>query len=199
MCSNIKTLHIRIAQLYLSNLVYMFRAIWEFAQSRDCVAHSQNPEIALRILRNLRLCSNLEIAHYSCAILRLQAPVIKAVFHPDSSQSQQTLTFRQTGKVEIRRLRMQMTRSRDCARVLCKLEIGTQSQDSENAPCNLEIAQILRLRGTYICMGLKPRNHANTYMQLYGSLVCVLLNVFHNPCTLHIEERTYMYEETREW
>ena len=24
----------------------MFRAIWEFAQSRDCVAHSQNPEIA---------------------------------------------------------------------------------------------------------------------------------------------------------
>ena len=22
----------------------MFRAIWEFAQSRDCVAHSQNPE-----------------------------------------------------------------------------------------------------------------------------------------------------------
>ena len=27
-------------------LVDMFRAIWEFAQSRDCVAHSRNPEIA---------------------------------------------------------------------------------------------------------------------------------------------------------
>ena len=34
----------------------MFRAIWEFAQSQDCVVHSQNPEIAL----------NLEIAQYSC-------------------------------------------------------------------------------------------------------------------------------------
>ena len=31
-------------QLLLTQ-VYMFRAIWEFAQSRDCVAHSQNPEI----------------------------------------------------------------------------------------------------------------------------------------------------------
>ena len=29
------------------------------------------------------------------------------------------------------------------------LEIGTQSQDSENAQRNLEIAQILRLQGTY--------------------------------------------------
>ena len=29
----------------------------------------------------------------------------------------------------------------------CNLEIGTQSQDSENAQCNLEIAQILRLCG----------------------------------------------------
>ena len=28
--------------------VYMFRAIWEFAQSRGCVAHSQNPEIAFQ-------------------------------------------------------------------------------------------------------------------------------------------------------
>ena len=31
------------------------------------------------------------------------------------------------------------------------LEIGTQSQDSENVQRNLEIAQIPRLRGTYIC------------------------------------------------
>ena len=29
-------------------MIYMFRAIWEFAQSRDCVAHSQNPEIAFQ-------------------------------------------------------------------------------------------------------------------------------------------------------
>ena len=28
--------------------VYMFHAIWEFVQSRDCVAHSQNPEIAFQ-------------------------------------------------------------------------------------------------------------------------------------------------------
>ena len=28
--------------------VYMFRAIWEFAHSQDCVAHSQNPEIAFQ-------------------------------------------------------------------------------------------------------------------------------------------------------
>ena len=28
------------------NCLYMFCAIWEFAQSRDCVAHSRNPEIA---------------------------------------------------------------------------------------------------------------------------------------------------------
>ena len=36
--------------------MYMFRAIWEFAQSRDCVAHSQNPKIA----------------HCTCAIPRLR-------------------------------------------------------------------------------------------------------------------------------
>ena len=44
---------------------------------------------------------------------------------------------------------MQITQSRDCVRVLRNLEIGMQSQDSENAQRNLEIAQILRLRGTY--------------------------------------------------
>ena len=44
---------------------------------------------------------------------------------------------------------MQIMRSRDCTGVICNLEIGTQSQDSENAQCNLEIAQILRLCGTY--------------------------------------------------
>ena len=45
-------------------LVYMFRAIWEFVQSRDCVAHSRKPEIAQTIsgLRNV------------CAISRSHAP-----------------------------------------------------------------------------------------------------------------------------
>ena len=42
--------------------------------------------------------------------------------------------------------------SRDCANVLrnClrNLKIGTQFRDSENALCNLEIAQIPKLRGT---------------------------------------------------
>ena len=28
--------------------VYMFCAIWKFAHSRDCVVHSQNPEIAFQ-------------------------------------------------------------------------------------------------------------------------------------------------------
>ena len=58
------------------------------------------------------------------------------------------LTVRRTGKV--RRLRMQITQSRDGARVLRNLETGTQSHNSENAQCNLEIAQILRLHGTCI-------------------------------------------------
>ena len=44
------------------SLVYMFRAIWEFAQSRDCVAHSQNPEIALQSRDCAVRLRNLEIA-----------------------------------------------------------------------------------------------------------------------------------------
>jgi len=43
-----------------------------------------------------------------------------------------------------------IVRSRDCAPVPRDLEIGTQFPDSENAQCNLEIAQIPRLHGTYI-------------------------------------------------
>ena len=46
----------------------------------------------------------------------------------------------------ISRLRTCVTQSPDCLR---NLEIRTQSRDSENAQRNLEIAQILRLRGTY--------------------------------------------------
>ena len=47
--------------------VYMFRAIWEFTQSRDCVAHSQNPEIALQ---SRDYAANLEITQHICAISR---------------------------------------------------------------------------------------------------------------------------------
>ena len=59
----------------------------------------------------------------------------------------------------ISRLRICVTQSRDCAYVLRNLEIAhacyaiprlpAQSRDSENSQRNLEIAQILRLRGTY--------------------------------------------------
>ena len=50
--------------------MYMFRAIWELAQSLDCVAHSQNPEIAFQsrdcatIVRNLQI-AQITHAHYS--------------------------------------------------------------------------------------------------------------------------------------
>ena len=47
----------------------------------------------------------------------------------------------------VRRLRVCVTQSRDWLR---NLKTGTQSRDSENVQCNLEIAQILRLRGTRI-------------------------------------------------
>ena len=50
--------------------MYMFRAIQEFAQSRDCATHSQNPEIA----HQSRDCAlNLEIAQCVCAISRLRS------------------------------------------------------------------------------------------------------------------------------
>ena len=62
----------RLYIIVASGIVYMFCAIWEFAQSRDCVAHSRNPEIVQAIsgLRNTcaqsRDCvthvRNLEIA-----------------------------------------------------------------------------------------------------------------------------------------
>ena len=51
---------------------HMFRAIWEFARSRDCVAHSRNPETAQAISGLHNTCAqsrdcitpvrNLEIA-----------------------------------------------------------------------------------------------------------------------------------------
>ena len=50
----------------------------------------------------------------------------------------------------ISRLRTGAAQSRDCVNPVRNLEIGTQFRDSENAQRNLEIAQIPRLRGTYI-------------------------------------------------
>ena len=44
---------------FMFRAVHMFHAIWEFAQSRDCVAHSQNPEIAFQ---SRDCAANLEIA-----------------------------------------------------------------------------------------------------------------------------------------
>ena len=55
--------------------------------------------------------------------------------------------------------------SRDCAVSLCNLEIGTQFQDSENAQRNLEIAQIPKLRGTYL---LDCHINTCTYMAWHG-------------------------------
>jgi len=50
----------------------------------------------------------------------------------------------------ISRLCTGAAQSRDCINPVCNLEIGTQFRDSENVQRNLEIAQIPRLRGTYI-------------------------------------------------
>jgi len=52
----------------------------------------------------------------------------------------------------ISRLRTGAAQSRDCINPVRNLEIGTQFLDSENAQRNLKIAQIPRLRGTYISL-----------------------------------------------
>ena len=75
----------------------------------------------------------------------------------------------------------------DCARNLRDLEIGTQSQDSENVQHNLEIAQILRLRGTYIGlirMTMLPLVY--TCMDLYHASGCCAISMY-------IMWYTYMY------
>ena len=69
----------------------MFRATWEFAQSRNCVAHSRNPEIAQAIsgLRNTcaqsRDCvthvRNLGIVQTTCA----QSQDPRAIVRPTAS------------------------------------------------------------------------------------------------------------------
>ena len=53
---------------------------------------------------------------------------------------------------------------RDCASIVRNLEIRTQSRDSENAQRILEIAQILRLRGTYIDKSQKSFLNENKHM-----------------------------------
>ena len=59
--------------------VEVFCAIWEFAQSRDCVTHSQNPEIVFKSWDCLHSQSrdcvthmcNLEIVWFACTIYDL--------------------------------------------------------------------------------------------------------------------------------
>ena len=101
----------------------------------------------------LLLCVLISTQHYSlfqiaiCLLWR-QTPLIKDVFHPASYTVDHSLSGVQAKFV-------------DCAHVLCNLQIAhmcyaisrlpAQSRDSESAQRNLEIAQILRLRGTYIC------------------------------------------------
>ena len=76
-----------------------------------------------------------------CCLWRQKTPLIKAVFHPASYTC--TVDCSLSGvlaKLKIRRLRMKITQSRDFTFVLrnlkigcaCNLEIGMQSQDSEN-------------------------------------------------------------------
>ena len=53
-------------------MLYMFHAIWEFVQSWDCVAHSQNPEIAHYSCVTLRLCKLWNLHMHT--ILDIQSP-----------------------------------------------------------------------------------------------------------------------------
>ena len=62
--------------------------------------------------------------------------------------------------------------SRDYASIVRNLEIRTQSRDSENAQRNLEIAQILRLRGTYI----------SVFSQCFDPLLTVFGNILFLSC-----------------
>ena len=62
------------------------------------------------------------------------------------------------------RLRTILAQSQDHATVVRNLEIGIQSQDSDNVQHNLEIAQILRLHGThtYIHTYIQPQLQTET-------------------------------------
>ena len=52
--------------------MYLFRAIWEFAQSRDCVAHSQNPEIACAIYELSTLPVRLTVIYCAGVARRME-------------------------------------------------------------------------------------------------------------------------------
>ena len=105
--------------------------------------------LGMKRLKNL-CCSSTHTLLFQIAIWR-QASVIKAVFILRATNPQQTLNFRRTGLVEIHRLRMQITRSRDCAHVLHNLKVGCVISRLEH---NLRVLRmhnaISRLRGTYI-------------------------------------------------
>ena len=64
--------------------------------------------------------------------------------------SLRNLEIAQSCHCAISRLRSVAAQSSDCAAILRNLEIGTQFRDSENAQRNLEIAQIPKLRRTYV-------------------------------------------------
>ena len=51
-------------------LLFLFRGIWKFAQTRDCTAHSQNPEIASQSRDCTLGLRNLETAWHQCVISR---------------------------------------------------------------------------------------------------------------------------------
>ena len=53
-------------------MLYTFHAIWEFVQSRDCIAHSQNPEIAHYSCVTLRLCKLCNLRMHT--IVDIQSP-----------------------------------------------------------------------------------------------------------------------------
>ena len=62
--------------------IYMFCTIWEFAQSRDRAAHSQNPEIACQSRDCVAPVRNLEIAWHWCTIPRTVACTIEPIKFP---------------------------------------------------------------------------------------------------------------------
>ena len=86
-----------------------------------------------------------------------------------------SLAVGRTGVCDLEIAHTCLTQSLDCAYVLRNLEIAhtcyaiprlpAQSRDSENAQRNLEIAQILRLRGTTTPTGKhqKARGHVGDY------------------------------------
>ena len=76
-------------------------------------------------------------------------------------------------------LRLCTILSRDHATIVHNLEIGTQSKDSENVQHNLKIAQILRLRTTYI-----HKTHPGQSHSLWYSLLMQVCQLLTGRCTV---------------